>query len=303
MPLSIAPTKVFWCEATSRVRRYLRCYQSNGPEKRQIGVPAVGDPPACAKEHGYCNAMRVLDEIDREFEPPNEEGKIWPKSYDPKLIPWEAFPLECEHCRQTMTAPERQVFVDEIYEVKTGLLTGFKFVRREAPIGAMWEIEWYRDIPDWCGRDGLALNVVTPGGEWHVDGRANNCTKPDDHVHRCWVRSGDPKTGYVHIDKDSTVQPTCEAGAGSIWINKDGPRDWHGFLHRGYLCNADDRPSVDAIVDGRAPANPVAPAERVLTPVRLDAARARAEAVRRTPARPTPAPKRGAAARRWRSNR
>lgn len=305
MALSIPPTKVFWCEPTGRIRRFLRCYQGRGDSAaRQLGVPAVGDEPACTKPHGYCNAMTVLDEIEREFEPPNADGKVWAKGYSAKDFPWDSFPVVCEACRQEMPAPERQVFVDDIYEVKTGPRTGEKFLRREAPVGAMWEIEWYRDIPDWCGRDGMALNVVTPGGEWSPDGRANNCTKPDDKVHRCWVRRGDPKTGYCHVDKDATIQETCEAGAGSIWINKDGPRDWHGFLYRGFLIDADDHSMHDVNQMLDAP-NPVAPAERVLKPHQIDTAgavrqreRRAADISRSTPVQPSAAP-RGA----WRSNR
>lgn len=280
MALSIQPTPVFWCEPTGRIRRHLRCYQGRGESAaRQLGVPAIGEPPACQKEHGYCNAMFLLDEIEEEFEPPNAEGNVWRKSYDAKHFPWEAFPVVCEDCGMVMTNPTRQVFTDEIYEIKTGPRAGERFARREAPVGAMWEITWYRDIPDWCGRDGMALNVVTPGGEWSPDSRANNCTRPDDKAHRCWVRRGDPKTGYCHVDKDATVQETCEAGGGSIWINKDGPRDWHGFLYRGFLIDADDhsRGKVDAMLEPVI-ANPVAPAERVLKPYQIDTA----GAVRRT---------------------
>lgn len=290
MALSIQPTRVFWCEPTGRVRRYLRCYQGRGDNAtRQLGVPAVGESPACMKEHGYCNVMKVLDEIEQEFDAPSEPGgKAWRKNYDPRGFPWDAFPVVCEGCGQEMPAPERQVFCDEIFVAKTGATAGMEFARREAPVGAMWNIEYYHDIPDWCGRDGIALSVETPGGEWHVDGRANNCTKPEDHVHRCWVRRGDPRTGYCHVDKDATVQETCAAGGGSIWINKDGPRDWHGFLYRGYLIDADDhsRGKVDALLD-TAIANPVAPAERVLKVHELDTAGVvpPAEAVRRT-ARP-----------------
>jgi hypothetical protein len=229
--------------------------------------PTLMDPKVCA---GYCNAMRLLDEVDEEWtEHIGEDGSKFRarSSYDAKNWPFDAFPTSCERCSREMEKPERQIFADEIYLVKTGDRSGQTFVRRELPVGAMFEIDYYRDIPDWCGRDGISLFVVTPGGEWGVDMRANNCTRPDDKAHRCWVRRGDPRTGYVHVDKDATIQETCEAGAGSIWINKDGPRDWHGFLYRGYLCNADDRPTVDQMLD--AP-NPVAPAERVLSVTSID---------------------------------
>lgn len=270
MALSIAPTRVFWCEPSGRVRRYLRCYQSTDGMQRGVGEraddPALKDPKYCA---GYCNAMRVLDEVDEEWTEHEGVTHKFRKGYEAKDWPFDAFPTVCERCGRQMDKPERQIFVDEITVVKTGDRAGQTFVRRELPVGAMFNIDYYSDIPDWCGRDGLALNVVTPGGEWHVDSKANNCTLPEDHEHRCWVRSGDPRTGYVHVDKDSKVQRTCQAGAGSIWINQGGPRDWHGFLYRGFLIDADDhsRGIVDRMLDG---ANPVAPAERVLPVVRRD---------------------------------
>lgn len=246
--------------------------------------PGLKDPKACA---GYCNAMRVLDEVDEEWEP--IEGDTtrtkYRKGYDAKDWPADIFPVVCERCGKTMTAPERQIFCDEIMVVRTGERTGQTFVRRELPVGAMFNIDYYNDIPDWCGRDGIALNVITPGGEWHCDGRANNCTLPDDHEHRCWVRSGDPRTGYVHVDKDSTVQRTCAAGAGSIWINKDGPRDWHGFLHRGYLCDAGDQGKVDAMLAGATAPVPQRPTASVTVPLR------RESPVSRQPSRPTGAEK------------
>jgi hypothetical protein len=300
MALSISPCRVFWCEPSGRIRRYLRCYQSTDGMRRGVGEraddPALKDPKVCA---GYCNAMRVLDEVDEEWTEHEGVTHKYRKGYDAKDWPFDAFPTTCERCGREMEKPERQVFVDEIMVVKTGERAGQTFVRRELPVGAMFNIDYYNDIPDWCGRDGLALNVVTPGGEWHVDSRANNCTLPDDHEHRCWVRSGDPRTGYVHVDKDSKVQRTCQAGGGSIWINKDGPRDWHGFLHRGYLIDADDhsRGEVDRLLDA---GNPVAPAERAISPVRADMAKAR----RKVPVRPTPAVASTAKTeRRWRSNR
>lgn len=259
-------------------RRYLRCYQSNDAKKGDYVGVAVGERndaprPKCAT--WCCDARRVLDEIEQEWTERERDGGgtfRYRSCYDAKNWPFDAFPTVCEECGKEMTNPTRQIFTDEIYVVKTRPMAGQTFVRRELPVGAMFDMDVYHDIPDWCGRDGMALFVVTPGGEWHVDSRANNCTLPDDHEHRCWVRSGDPKTGYCHVDKDSKVQRTCQAGAGSIWINKDGPRDWHGFLYRGFLIDADDhsRGVVDRFWDG---SNPVSPAERVLPVARLDAPR------------------------------
>lgn len=81
------------------------------------------------------------------------------------------------------------------------------------------------------GPDGRALAVILPNGHaWHIDSRASNCTLPADCAHRCWVRSGRPEDGSLHVDKNG---PTCAAGAGSIQSG-----DYHGFLHHGQLIPA-----------------------------------------------------------------
>lgn len=70
------------------------------------------------------------------------------------------------------------------------------------------------------------LHVVLPNGHWwDIDGRAANCTLPQDKTHRCWVRHGTPP--HITVDKNG---PTCSAGAGSIL--SDG---YHGFLREGRL--------------------------------------------------------------------
>jgi hypothetical protein len=65
------------------------------------------------------------------------------------------------------------------------------------------------------------------GSDWHVDGRASNCTMPTDKVHKCWVRHGDPRASNLTVDKNGF---TCAAGAGSIQAG-----DYHGFLQAGVL--------------------------------------------------------------------
>lgn len=276
------PVQTFWCEPTGRIRRFLRCFQSYRTGE---------DAGPCA---GYCNARIPLDEVEIEYDS-REDGTKFQRGYSAKDWPWDAFKTACDKCGVEMPAPERQIFTDQIFVVKTGERAGQVFARREAPVGAIWEIEHYRDIPDWQGPDGMAINVVLPGGEWSPDGRANNCTKPGDTKHRCWVRHGDPRTGYVHVDKAGTAErPTCEAGAGSIWMN--APTGFHGFVHRGYVtdCNHGGREAVDRILDA---SNPIAPAERVTPAVVSDMRRFRNQHLRRgvaVAAKPV---------RRWASNR
>jgi hypothetical protein len=78
--------------------------------------------------------------------------------------------------------------------------------------------------------DGEHLMARVPTGEhWDIDGRASNCTLKDDKVHRCWVRTGDPRKGEpVTAGKMGPGVKTCSAGAGSIATAK-----YHGFLRDG----------------------------------------------------------------------
>lgn len=84
----------------------------------------------------------------------------------------------------------------------------------------------------WENCPGRHLHANLPNGHgWCVDSRASNCGRPEDNIHRCWVRHGDPEKGEtVHVDKNGN---TCQAGAGSILVG-----DYHGFLHNGRFTNA-----------------------------------------------------------------
>jgi hypothetical protein len=94
----------------------------------------------------------------------------------------------------------------------------------QMPPGACWDMTWW----DEKGPDGRALCVKLPDGHtWRIDGRASNCTMPNDDKHYCWIRHGKPEDGTLHVDKNGY---TCQAGAGSIQTPS-----WHGFLRNGYL--------------------------------------------------------------------
>lgn len=95
--------------------------------------------------------------------------------------------------------------------------------------GDMWWVDCYGNGKGGCvfhseGCDGRHLFVITPDGQdWDIDGRASNCTRPDDDVHRCWVRHGEAPG--ITVDKRGN---TCAAGAGSIAMP-----GYHGFLRNG----------------------------------------------------------------------
>lgn len=78
----------------------------------------------------------------------------------------------------------------------------------------------------WDNCAGQHLHVVLPNGfTWDIDSRASNCTLPNDRLHRCWVRTGEPPR--VTVGKSGV---TCSTGAGSIQAG-----DYHGFLRNGQL--------------------------------------------------------------------
>lgn len=101
---------------------------------------------------------------------------------------------------------------------------------RNVPHGGMWYAEHYGKYPNMCGPDEKALMVKVMGHDWHVDGRASNCTMPTDNTHRCWIRHG--TVPNITVDKQGH---TCQAGAGSIWVRMGKPDGWHGFLRNGRL--------------------------------------------------------------------
>ena len=79
---------------------------------------------------------------------------------------------------------------------------------------------------EWDNCDGVHWYLRLPNNEpWQLTGRARNCTKPDDKLHRCWVLEGEPEN--FNISKSGN---TCGAGAGSI-----ASGDFHGWLRNGEL--------------------------------------------------------------------
>lgn len=121
----------------------------------------------------------------------------------------------------------KQLFTEELYRRADN---GEVITLREAPHGAMWFSEYLEEYPRMCGPDGKALIVKVMTSEWHVDGKCNNCTMPEDNVHKCWIRHG--TVPNITVDKNGV---TCSAGGGSIWVNQGRPNDWHGFLRNGRL--------------------------------------------------------------------
>lgn len=181
--------RCFLLEELPRVRRRLRRY-SHGA--------------GCPGSHGYHNNLAPFDETDYPL------GPVMVNAYEggPEKddIRW---PLYCP-CGYRFTDEDPfQVFTERLY----GLPDGRECVLRDAPVGAMWNAWWYKDVPAWVGSDGLSLVVMTPGGDWHVDGPSKSGGK--------WTR-----TGTV---PNITAVPSIHIQA------RDGTTRYHGFLRNGEL--------------------------------------------------------------------
>lgn len=196
----------FWVEPANRARRSLRRF-------RWSSTP-------CQKTGSYCNAHTALDEVTSTI----VDGH-WDFGPDPK-IPHDdpRWPKNCEACGYAFThEDEYQVFHDPLWRDPK---TGFIYSRRDNPVGMMYDAFWNHDYKPWCGPDGKSIHVICPDGhDWCIDSECSNCTMPEDKVHKCWVRHGEPP--MLTVDKNGF---TCKAGAGSIQTPT-----WHGFLTNGIL--------------------------------------------------------------------
>lgn len=130
------------------------------------------------------------------------------------------WPVKCDHCGAGVPVDAtRQVFRRRLYDTPSG----------ELEPGCLFWATWFNNDKGGCvwhdqGCDGKHLMAVLPNGQkWDIDGKASNCTKPNDRVHRCWVRHGE--VPIITVDKNGN---TCAAGAGSIQAG-----DYHGFLQGG----------------------------------------------------------------------
>lgn len=211
-------TATFWLEPTSRVLNGLRRYAS--------GV-------ACTGPMGYHNAMVFTGTSEARY---NDQGVLlqvetatphgdlrWPTH----CVCGYAFDVD-DTWQDWQERVWTRTDTDEIRLLRA-------HVDADSPIpaaepGACWDATWLH-YPCYIGPDGITLMVRCPDGhDWNVDSRASNCTLPDDNVHKCWVRHGDPRDCHVTVDKNGV---TCSAGAGSIQTP-----NWHGFLRDGQLVVA-----------------------------------------------------------------
>jgi hypothetical protein len=250
------PIKVFWAEQTEYIQIGFRRYDNTSRDDRT----------PCPGKYGYHNAEICIGEFKARYDKKNKALDSWDKDFSKSDPRW---PTHCQYCDYEFLAQDyKQVNQEQIYRRGDN---GEEITLRNRIPGMMWDSWW---MPKRKGHDGLYLNVVLPsGGEWTIDSRASNCDSPckncgkgyDQHVgkyycteeastrdvprtekrldvysdsvpeHRCWVRHGDPRTGFVHVDKNGL---TCGAGKGREGsLRRD---DFWGYLHNGFLITEDE---------------------------------------------------------------
>ncbi len=206
----------FLLERTDLVRQVLRRYRS-----RQ-GSPACTTPGG----HGYHNAEAHIGDQPQHLCPgwTKKDGAVHGDVYPHGDPDW---PKRCGCGYIFQPDDEWQYNPFRLFRRadRPEDVSAFTTLR-DSPPGAIWRATWMEDRKDFCGSDGRSYMVRLPNGrDWMIDARANNCTLPNDRMHKCWCRHGDaPK---FTVDKDGH---TCAAGAGSIQAG-----DYHGFLVDGQL--------------------------------------------------------------------
>jgi hypothetical protein len=196
-------TPCFVIRATELAREGLRRYAHGNVDKHYHSAVRWGaEPVKVIQLEDGCHRFDTMA-------PPPHDDSRWP--------------TKCECGYEFQEDDEWQVFGARWYRRDDN---GLYLTLQKAPPGAMYDATWLHGHKQWVGPDGAAWHMVCPNGcTWHIDGQASDCTMPNDHEHKCWVRHG--TAPVFTVDKNG---PTCAAGAGSIICG-----DYHGFLQNGIL--------------------------------------------------------------------
>lgn len=183
----------FWLEPVARAERMLRrYYRSDG-----------GARPECSTPTGYHDVGVILEQVDLPLGEPGSGDDRWPHD-DPR------WPAACA-CGYVFAERDHwQHGVHRLYE-RSDTRELISLWGMRVPPGAMWDATWMGD--DFRGPDGRCLCVMTPGGQWLVDGPASNGGR--------WTRSGRPPK--------ITANPSIAIG---------NPERYHGWLRDGVLVPA-----------------------------------------------------------------
>jgi hypothetical protein len=125
------------------------------------------------------------------------------------------WPKTCQYCDYVFQeADEWQYNRKRLYIRRE---TGEKVIIDKAPPGSMWYADWMKEYSTSSNHqtpDGRFLAVMTPGGEWQIDGQSSSGGY--------WTRTGTPPK--------ITATPSIMVGR-----NKKGGCSYHGFLVDGQL--------------------------------------------------------------------
>lgn len=206
------PIRCYLLRDTNCYRKSLRRYRSSWHDGKE--VPELKCPATAHYHDASAIIVPQYEQVEPQEQPSSGDDENDVPHTDPR------WPVECV-CR------EYRFSEIDVWQINNAPLyqrsdTGELVTLHDALPGAIWNAHWMPDT--YKGPDGRCLVCRTPGGDWMLDSRASNCTRPGE-PHQCWVRHGEPPD--LHVDKDGD---TCAAGAGSIMVGT-----WHGFLHRGYL--------------------------------------------------------------------
>jgi hypothetical protein len=205
----------FWLEPTKRAQVTLRRYRESarylrnddgtfkleqrGDEKVLIKDPTYDGICPAGKHTGFsiCDASVVYGECD-------DSDRSIHVTDEMKLDP--AWPKACAACGRPFQPEDQWQWSEHIlYERKD---TGERWVLGKAPVGAMWDLTWFKDSSRYKKRpDGILLCVRTPDGDWVVDGPSSN-------------GNGWDRTGTV---PRITANPSIICGS------------YHGWLRDGWL--------------------------------------------------------------------
>lgn len=177
--------------------------------------------PCPAKPNWGCDASVRIEDIavpavwmDTDRSP---HHRIGGRGYIPtpeEILAEQRWPTNCEACGQPFQPGDNwQRNVHQYYTDAQGSGRWTLHWQNMPPPGAMWHSYWMDDI--YAGPDGRSLTVMTPGGEWNIDGGASNSP-----AKQAWTRTG--------VAPDLVVSPSIDiTGKYHGWLGNGGaPPGW-----------------------------------------------------------------------------
>ncbi len=155
------------------MQKTIPCFFLEPSDQGLAGLRRYSTAPCSVTNYGYHNAMATLEQHPWD----SAQQDLWGHPYgtpndDPR------WPQSCECGYVFQNEDSRQSQTNRLFRRSD---TGALLLLRDAAPGAMWFADFYPHQ----GPDGHCLVVMTPGGEWLVDG-------PSSNGPGTWQRSGTP---------------------------------------------------------------------------------------------------------------